>query len=39
MNKVNVEPEDSTTNRQELQFIGILGLTLGILWLFLHFKT
>ena len=37
--KTNIDPEKSTTSKQELQFIGVLGLTLGIFWLFLHFKT
>jgi hypothetical protein len=39
VSKTNVDPEKCTTSKQELQFIGVLGLTLGIFWLFLHFKT
>jgi hypothetical protein len=39
VSKTNIDPEKSTTSKEELQFIGVLGLTLGILWLFLHFKT
>ena len=39
VSKTSIDPEKSTTSKEELQFIGVLGLTLGILWLFLHFKT